>query len=70
MPRRFHYAAHHLSEAEASERDVFETVLDWKQRRKPPLREDQVALSVRHLNLLGWIDASFSPELVEDELPV
>lgn len=62
-----HYAAHHLTSEGASEEDVFHAVMDWKQRRKPPLPEDQVALAIRHLNLLGWLDAAFSPGLVEDD---
>ena len=62
-----HFAARHLVGKDASEQDVFEAVKVWKQRRKPPLPEDQVALAVRHLNLLGWIQASFSPDLVEED---
>lgn len=64
-----HYAAHHLTDAEdPSEMDVMETVQEWKKRRRPPLRDEAVASCIRSLNVLGWIDARFSPDLVEDEL--
>lgn len=62
-----HYAAHHLVEEGGNERDVLEAVLSWKQRREPPLPKDQIALAVRHLNLLGWIDVELSPSLVEEK---
>jgi len=64
-----HFAAHHLTEGdEPSELEVLEAVQEWKQRRKPPFEEEEVASTIRNLNMLGWIDAEFSPELVDDEL--
>ncbi|OFW59096.1 MAG: Appr-1-p processing protein [Actinobacteria bacterium RBG_16_64_13] len=49
----------------ASEADVLRAVLEWKQKRRPPLDADKVAKSIRHLNMLSWVGLSFS-----DDLPV
>ena len=61
-----HYAAHNLvgdSEHRPTELDVFRAVKQWKVRRKPPLRDDQVATMIRNLNLLGWLDLEASSDL-------
>jgi len=64
-----HYAAHHLLDDERpSEMKVLEEVQLWKQRRDPPFKEEEIASTIRNLNMLGWIDAEFSPDLLEDEL--
>lgn len=67
-----HFAATHLLADEASagavtEHDVVDAVLEWKKRRNPQLDTDDVASAVRNLNMLGWIEAEFSPDLLEDE---
>jgi O-acetyl-ADP-ribose deacetylase (regulator of RNase III)/uncharacterized protein YwgA len=46
-----------------AEIQVLDEVLDWKKRRRPPLRREVVAESIRSLNMLGWISASASDEL-------
>ena len=37
----------------------------WKQKRRPPLARDDVAVKTRTLNLLGWVNlvpsAKFDP---------
>lgn len=65
-----HFAAHHLMDTNGkpTEMDVLETVRDWKKRRRPPLDDEAVASAIRSLNVLGWIAADVSPELIEDEL--
>jgi uncharacterized protein YwgA len=52
------------------EDEVLAEVMNWKQKRRPPLNEFQVAHSIRSLNLLSWLDAQASPDLPlpEDEL--
>ncbi|MFZ0887729.1 MAG: macro domain-containing protein [Candidatus Binataceae bacterium] len=47
----------------ASERDVFEEVKRWKQNRRPPLREEDLAKTIRNLSALGWLDVSPSLDL-------
>lgn len=56
-----HYAAKALEHRPepATERDVVDEVLRWKMRRRPPLKEQDVAEAIRVLNLLGW--ASVAP---------
>lgn len=60
------FAAKEFREAKSrkpTERELVEAVLDWKQRRKPPLDRDKVALTVRNLGALRWLDISPSPDL-------
>jgi uncharacterized protein YwgA/O-acetyl-ADP-ribose deacetylase (regulator of RNase III) len=61
-----HYTAqalHRESDTPVTELDVLAGVKLWKQRRKPPLQDDEIAQSIRDLNALGWIDAQPSPNL-------
>jgi uncharacterized protein YwgA len=51
------------SRSKPSESQVLEEVKRWKQKRRPPLEETEVAQSIRSLNVLGWIDADVSAEL-------
>lgn len=46
-----------------NELEVFNGVMEWKAKRRPPISPDQVALSVRQLAVLGWLDVVPSPEL-------
>ena len=61
-----HFAANELKQrpgAALSEDDVLRAVLEWKQKRRPPLDSREVAVSVRSLNLLSWIGARVSEDL-------
>ncbi|HLV79732.1 MAG TPA: macro domain-containing protein [Chthonomonadaceae bacterium] len=61
-----HFAAQELAQrqsAEVTERAILEAVKQWKQRRKPPLEEVEIAQAIRDLNLLGWISARPSADL-------
>jgi O-acetyl-ADP-ribose deacetylase (regulator of RNase III) len=63
-----HFATSELKEQSTdlpSESDVLRQVMEWKQRRRPPLDEKAVALSIRALNILSWLGAR-----VSDDLPV
>ena len=42
--------------AEPTEVEVFEAVLRWKQKRRPPLDESDVASTIRNLGMLRWLD--------------
>jgi O-acetyl-ADP-ribose deacetylase (regulator of RNase III)/uncharacterized protein YwgA len=46
-----------------SETDVLSSVMQWKQERRPPLNESEVALAVRQLSALGWLDVKPSKDL-------
>jgi len=39
-----------------TETDVLEAVLQWKQKRRPPLDEAAVASTIRNLGMLRWLD--------------
>ena len=54
--------------AEPTEVEVFEAVLRWKQKRRPPLDESDVASTIRNLGMLRWLDVKPDPTLrVPDE---
>ncbi len=42
--------------ASVSEMDLFNAVMEWKQRRRPPLNKTIVASTIRNLGALGWIN--------------
>jgi uncharacterized protein YwgA/O-acetyl-ADP-ribose deacetylase (regulator of RNase III) len=46
-----------------SEREVLDAVMEWKQRRRPRLNEPEVALTVRNLAALKWLQVKPSPNL-------
>ncbi|MGQ9555507.1 MAG: type II toxin-antitoxin system antitoxin DNA ADP-ribosyl glycohydrolase DarG [Anaerolineae bacterium] len=60
------YAAKGLARAakeRPSEKDVLGAVMQWKQRRKPALDEQAVAVTVRDLASLGWLAVRASEDL-------
>ena len=50
-----------------SENDVLSEVMKWKQKRKPPLNEKEVAVAIRNLGVLKWFHLRLSPELPINE---
>jgi uncharacterized protein YwgA len=46
-----------------TERDVLEAVMEWKQRRKPALDPAEIALTIRNLAALTWLDVQPSSDL-------
>lgn len=50
-------------EAQPSEKDVLQAVMQWKQRRRPPLDEPTVASAIRNLGMLRWLNVKASPDL-------
>jgi O-acetyl-ADP-ribose deacetylase (regulator of RNase III)/uncharacterized protein YwgA len=65
-----HFAAaalSHVGTTVPTEREVLEEVMRWKQRRRPPLSEPEVAMTIRHLAMLGWIDVTGSSDLPLEE---
>ncbi len=60
------FAAAELRQAGQSkpaELDILRQVMQWKQKRRPPLDEKEVALTIRSLNMLSWIGARVSEDL-------
>jgi O-acetyl-ADP-ribose deacetylase (regulator of RNase III)/uncharacterized protein YwgA len=53
------------SKSTISETDVLEAVMQWKQRRRPPLGEAAVASTIRNLGMLHWLDVQ-----PDNKLPV
>jgi len=61
-----HFAAKSLSlqnNGKPTESQILSEVMRWKQKRRPPLSEHEVALAIRNLNMLGWLDAKPSVDL-------
>ena len=53
-----------------SEREVLDEVKCWKQRRRPPLDEQETALTIRDLAALDWIEVTASADLPLPEAAV
>ena len=51
------------SQDEPSELQVLEAVMQWKQRRRPPFDEAEVAKTIRNLAALRWVSVKPSNEL-------
>jgi uncharacterized protein YwgA len=61
-----HFTASRLREDQGrqpTEVEILNSVKQWKLRRRPPLNDADVALAIRRLNVLGWIDALPSEDL-------
>ncbi|MEW6667882.1 MAG: macro domain-containing protein [Thermodesulfobacteriota bacterium] len=61
-----HFAAQEWKsrpDGKPTEKDLLDSVMKWKQKRRPPLDEKEVALTVRNLNMLSWIGAKASMDL-------
>ena len=50
-------------EKRPTELEVLREVMQWKQRRRPPLEEQDVAKTVRNLAALGWLEVRASRDL-------
>jgi len=46
-----------------SETDVLKSVMEWKQKRRPPLDQSSVASAIRNLGILHWLDVKPDPSL-------
>jgi len=65
-----HFAAKSVAKQnreKPSESTILSEVMCWKQRRRPPLNETDVAIAIRNLNMLGWLDAKPSVDLPLNE---
>ncbi|MFY9570946.1 MAG: Appr-1-p processing protein, partial [Blastocatellia bacterium] len=50
------------------ETEVLESVVRWKQKRRPALDKTDLALAIRNLGMLRWLDVEPDPSLpVDDE---
>lgn len=52
-----------VKKEQPSEVEVLTEVMNWKQRRRPPLEEREVAYTIRNLASLRWLKVMPSPEL-------
>lgn len=65
-----HYAAQQVAERLGrmpTESEVLDVVRQWKQRRRPPLTEGELAAAIRTLGMLGWLELKASRSLPLDE---
>lgn len=64
------YAADSLKRKEKSrptETQVLESVLQWKQKRRPAIDKSMVASTIRNLGMLRWLDVDPDPDLPVSE---
>jgi len=45
-----------------SEKEVLTEVIQWKQKRRPPLNNSEVAYTIRNLAALRWLKVKPSPD--------
>ena len=50
-----------------TEKDILNEVMKWKQKRRPPLNEKEVAETIRNLSVLKWFSLKPSSDLPIDE---
>jgi uncharacterized protein YwgA len=66
------FAANMLSKRindQPSEVEVLNEVMQWKQRRRPPLDKNEVGYTIRNLAALKWLKVKPSPDLpIPDEI--
>jgi uncharacterized protein YwgA len=65
-----HFAFRSLTESTRrmpTEREVLDEIMRWKQKRRPPLRGEEVAKMIRSLNMLGWVTLKASADLPVSE---
>lgn len=64
-----HFVARELTRqsSQATESDVLRGVMAWKQRRRPPLNDAEVARTIRNLNMLSWLNVGASEDLPVSE---
>ncbi len=56
------------SSTSISEEDIFNNVMEWKKRRRPPLNESEVASAIRNLAILKWLKVNYSEKIpIADE---
>jgi O-acetyl-ADP-ribose deacetylase (regulator of RNase III)/uncharacterized protein YwgA len=56
-------ALYHQKRQPPAEREVLTAIMQWKQKRRPPLRESDVASTIRNLAALGWLNVTPSTDL-------
>lgn len=66
-----HFAAKGVASKKKTEQpnelEVLGEVMSWKQKRRPPLKETDVAATIRGLSMLGWLKVKPSSELPVSE---
>ena len=61
-----HYASKYLTRPRGqkpTEKEVYDAVNEWKERRRPKLDAAEIASTIRNLAALGWLDVFASDEL-------
>ncbi len=65
------FAERTMNKSNISENDVLQEVMKWKQKRRPPLEEKEVAETIRNLGVLRWFTLKPSADLpIEDDWAV
>ncbi|GAB6267643.1 MAG: hypothetical protein STSR0002_03830 [Smithella sp.] len=52
-----------IKKNDLSEKDVLDEVMKWKQKRRPPLNQEEVAETVRNLGMLKWFKLKHSSDI-------
>ena len=52
-----------IKNGQTEEKDVLKAVMDWKIRRNPAFKEEEVGYTIRNLGVLGWLKIRASQDL-------
>ncbi len=62
------YTERTINKGRTTEKDVLNEVVKWKQKRRPPLNEIEVAETIRNLGILKWFDLKPSTDMpIQDD---
>jgi uncharacterized protein YwgA len=50
-----------------TDEEILVEVMEWKQRKRPPLSQNEVLVAVHSLAMLGWLDVRFAHDVPVDE---
>ncbi len=65
-----HFVASEIAQATGevpTDEEILIEVMEWKQRKRPPLGQDEVLKAIHGLAMLGWLDARFVEAMPVDE---
>jgi O-acetyl-ADP-ribose deacetylase (regulator of RNase III)/uncharacterized protein YwgA len=69
MAATSHFAAktlEHEGGRPPTEREVLDAVMEWKRRRQPEWKPEEVATAIRHLALRKWLDVRPTDDLLDE----
>ncbi|HEU5347429.1 MAG TPA: primase C-terminal domain-containing protein [Ktedonobacterales bacterium] len=58
--------AHETRRSAVPQERILDEVKKWKQRRNPPLKDEDIVSTIRSLDALGWIEIELDSAALEE----